>query len=44
MAMDKVIQKRTRPWWQWLLGLTGIAALVWILYQTINIEYRIVTL
>ncbi|MDO9477395.1 MAG: HlyD family efflux transporter periplasmic adaptor subunit [Pseudohongiella sp.] len=36
MAMDKVIQKRTRPWWQWLLGLTGIAALVWILYQTIT--------
>ncbi|MDP3518146.1 MAG: HlyD family efflux transporter periplasmic adaptor subunit [Pseudohongiella sp.] len=36
MAMDKVIQKRNRPWWQWLLGLLVMGALIWILYQAIN--------
>lgn len=36
MAMDKVIQKRSRPWWQWLLGLVVMGALIWILYQAIN--------
>lgn len=36
MAMNKVIQKQARPWWQWLLGLITISALVWILYQVIT--------
>ncbi|MDO9520626.1 MAG: HlyD family efflux transporter periplasmic adaptor subunit [Pseudohongiella sp.] len=35
MAMDKVIQKRSRPWWQWLLGLLAAGALLWLIYQTV---------
>ncbi|MDO8908139.1 MAG: HlyD family efflux transporter periplasmic adaptor subunit [Pseudohongiella sp.] len=35
MAMDKVIQKRSRPWWQWLLGLLAAGALLWFIYQTV---------
>lgn len=36
MAMDKVIQKRRRPWWQWFFGLMIITVLGWILYQAVS--------
>lgn len=36
MAMDRVIQKQGRPWWQWVLALAIVIALVWFMYQTIT--------
>lgn len=36
MAMDKVIQKRRRPWWQWFVGLMIVSVLGWILYQAVS--------
>ncbi|MDP2283113.1 MAG: biotin/lipoyl-binding protein, partial [Pseudohongiella sp.] len=36
MAMDKVIQKRRRPWWQWFFGTMIVSVLGWILYQAVS--------
>lgn len=36
MAMDKVIQKRSRPWWQWVVGMMIVSVLGWILYQAVS--------
>jgi len=33
MAMDKVIQKRKRPLWQWMLALLAAGAVAWVIYQ-----------
>lgn len=35
MTMDRVIPKRSRPWWQWLLALLAAGALLWFVYQTV---------
>lgn len=36
MAMDKIIQKQGRPWWQWTLASVVIIAVVWFVYQTVS--------
>ncbi|TFH70274.1 HlyD family efflux transporter periplasmic adaptor subunit [Gammaproteobacteria bacterium LSUCC0112] len=36
MAMDKVIQKRRRPWWYWFVGMMIVSVLGWILYQAVS--------
>ncbi|MBC53475.1 MAG: hypothetical protein CMQ34_06510 [Gammaproteobacteria bacterium] len=36
MAMDRVIQKQGRPWWQWVLALSVAMVLIWFLYQAIS--------
>jgi len=41
MAMDKVIQKRKRPLWQWVLALLAAGAMAWVIYQaTIDASIR----
>ena len=35
MAMDKVIQKQGRPWWQWALASVVTIAVIWFVYQTV---------
>ena len=36
MAMDRTIEKRSRPLWQWLVALLVIGALVWFGYRTVS--------
>lgn len=36
MAMDRVIHKQGRPWWQWVLGMMAGGALIWFVYQTVS--------
>ncbi|MEX0741064.1 MAG: HlyD family efflux transporter periplasmic adaptor subunit [Pseudohongiella sp.] len=36
MAMDRVIQKQGRPWWQWVIGLVVAIVLIWFVYQTVS--------
>ncbi|WP_083264448.1 efflux RND transporter periplasmic adaptor subunit [Pseudohongiella acticola] len=36
MAMDKVIQKQGRPWWQWAIALVVACAVIWFVYQAIS--------
>jgi len=36
MTMDKIIQKRSRPWWHWIVGLLIVAVLGWTLYYVIS--------
>ncbi|HBN14971.1 MAG: hypothetical protein CMQ46_09595 [Gammaproteobacteria bacterium] len=36
MAMDRTIERRGRPWWQWLLLLLVAGAVLWFAYRTIS--------
>ena len=36
MAMDKVIQKQGRPWWQWAIAFVVVCAVIWFVYQAIS--------
>lgn len=35
MTMDRVIQKKQRPWWQWLAGIVGVGLTAWWVYQLV---------
>jgi len=35
MTMDRVIQKKQRPWWQWLAGIVGVGLTAWWIYQLV---------
>lgn len=35
MTMDKVIQKKQRPWWQWLAAIVSVGLLGWFIFQRV---------